>query len=113
MRKPSSFLFPHTIDHYTVAFTKDTSGAKTPSYTISTSGARAFVQPAGSEVVVDYAQVNKIVSHTIYLQSLTVYNAMGEEERIVYDSNNYVIKGLKNPCELDRVGRVDVEIEPS
>ena len=68
-RRPSSFLFPHSIDHYTVSDnTKDTSGAKVPTYIVSTIGVKAFVQPAGSDIVSEYAQINETVSHTIYLQ---------------------------------------------
>ena len=113
MRKPSGFLFPHTIDIHTATFAKDTSGAKTPTYSVSTSGAKVFVQPAGSDVTTSYSQVNETVSHSIYVQSLTVFEAIGIEDRIVWDGNNFTIKGLKNPCELSRLGRVDVEIEPS
>jgi hypothetical protein len=111
MRSPSSFLFPHSIDHYTVAFAKDTSGAKTPTYTISTSGAKAFVQPAGAKVVTSYAQNNEVVTHSIYLQSSTVHDAIRPEHRIVYDGLNYAYVGKENPCELGRVYRIDVITE--
>jgi len=109
--KPSSFLFPHTIDHYTVSYAKDTSGAKTPTYTVSTTGIKSFVQPAVSEIKAEYQQTNEVVTTVCYIQNLTYYDAIGKSDRIVYDSTNFVVKGKKNPCELNRVGRIDLEVE--
>ena len=106
-------IFPHKIDHYLVSYTKDTSGAKTPSYTLVTEDIKCFVQPAMAKVVDSYFQSNIIVSHSIFTENKTAYDLILFGDRLVFNGVNFQIKGKRNDCELNKIFRIDIEVEAS
>lgn len=101
---------PHTVSHYSVSWSKDTSGAKVPTYTLSGTFP-AFVQPAASKVVDVYKQLNETINYSIYLDSASRYAAVGIGDRLVYSGSNMNVRGKLNPCELDKVFRIDTALE--
>ena len=108
IRKPSRRLFNGTVSHYTTSYTQDSSGAKTPSYTLNKSMV-ALVMPVKNELREEYMQRNLVVSYSVFPFSLTDYDAVSMADRLVYDSSNLIVVGKENTH--DRVYRIDCREE--
>lgn len=109
-KKPSAKLFVHTADCYHVTNTKDNSGGKVETFSSAyANDARCFVQPAVSKVMELYAKRNEEVTHSIFIQSQTVYDAIKKDDLIVFNLRNYRVMGRRNSDELNRVFRADVK----
>jgi hypothetical protein len=67
-----------------------------------------MIQPALSEVKLDYGRHNLTVSQSIFLLNSAAFSAVGLEDRIVADSVRYVVKGKQDLSGLGRVFRIDV-----
>jgi len=98
----------HRADFYTSTVTK-VGGAIEKTYSLAHEEVPCMVQPALSELIEEYGRRDEIISHSIFLIVKPPFDAIGVEDRIVYDSVNYEIVGKKNLINLNRVFRIDVK----
>ena len=110
-RPPSTFLFANLADHYSVGYSKDASGAKVPAQTLVKLNIACFVQNARAQVIAEYSKRQEEVEKVLYTVDGTAFAAMDIEDRIVFDSVNFEIIGMRNPDNFSLFYRVDLRKE--
>jgi hypothetical protein len=110
-RPPSTFLFANLADHYSVAYTKDTSGAKVPAQTLVKENIACFIQNARAQVIAEYSKRQEEVEKVLYTLDGTAFDAIDIEDRIVFDSVNYEVIGMRDPDNFSLFYRIDLRKE--
>lgn len=110
-RPPSTFLFANLVDHYSVTYTKDTSGSKVPAENLTKANIACFVQNASARVVAEYYKRQEEVEKVLYTVDGTAFAAMEIEDRIVFEAVNFEIIGMRNPDNFSLFYRVDLRKE--
>jgi len=112
-RTPSEWMFDQTFDSYSVAYAKDSSGAKTETFTLENDDVKCFCQTPTDNVIALYSQRNEIVDLSLWFMSSTVYDSLAIEDRITYDSVNYKIVGKVDVRVARKLYRLDLASEVS
>lgn len=92
-------LMIHTLTHYDVSHSQDTSGADKNTFpTATNSNVPCFFAQEVSNSTQDFGSYKEVKKGFCYLLSSTVYAAVSLEDRIVIDSVKYKVTGKQNPC---------------
>lgn len=86
-------------------------GAKTRSPVLKKAHIRAMVQDVPPEIVSWYWQRQELVNQSIYLVDKPDYDLFNINDRVVYDGQNYRVKGRHNLAGRNMVFRIDLAIE--
>ena len=94
----------HRIDLERPTSVREPGGGRIATYAAVAADVTAWVQDAGSEVVLDYKKRNLVVSKSIFVtQDLDIH----EGDRVLFQGVRYTVNGVVNAAGLNRMWRID------